>query len=301
MKILLLGKDGQLGWALQSSLAIHGKVIACGRNECDLSNLDQLRSLVASCDPDVIVNAAAYTAVDRAESDLETAMRINRDVPAVLAELAGQRNLLLIHYSTDYVYDGQKKSPYLESDLPNPQSNYGLSKLAGENAVRATCARSVIFRTSWVFGSHGQNFVKTMLRLAWERSTLNVVADQVGSPTPAALIAEVTGVVLSRLGYGQGMMSGEKRLYHLSAANPVSWHGFAQHIVSLLDSHAGVTLRPEAIVAISSQEYPVPARRPANSCLDCTLLERDFALQMPDWSVYLTQMLAASVNGQANC
>lgn len=301
MKILLLGKDGQLGWELQSSLAIHGDVIACGRNECDLSDLDQLRSLVALHDPEVIVNAAAYTAVDRAESDLETAMRINRDVPALLAELAAQQNALLIHYSTDYVYDGEKSTPYLECDLPNPQSNYGLSKLAGENAIRAVNTRSVIFRTSWVFASHGQNFVKTMLRLARERSTLNVVADQIGSPTPAALIAAVTGVVLSHLDYGRAMMSGEQRLYHVSAANPVSWHEFAQRIVGLLDGSPGLMLRPEGILPIPSREYPVAARRPANSRLDCSHLERDFALQMPDWSVYLAQMLASSASGQSHC
>ena len=223
MTILLLGKDGQVGWQLQRSLAPHGRVVACGRAECDLGDLDQLRTVVRQVSPTVIVNATAYTAVDRAESEPELALRINAEAPGVLAEEAARKGALLVHYSTDYVFDGNKATPYVESDAPAPQSVYGRSKLAGEQAIAAVNCRSVIFRTSWVFGARGNNFVKTMLRLAREKEVLNVVDDQVGSPTPAALIATVSGVSLAMLRQGQSMVPGEHRLYHLAAANPPCW------------------------------------------------------------------------------
>jgi dTDP-4-dehydrorhamnose reductase len=293
MSILLLGKDGQVGWQLQRSLAPHGEVIACGRSECDLTDLDRLRSLVRRLKPAVIVNASAYTAVDRAESEPELAMRINGEAPGVLAEEVARLGALLIHYSTDYVYDGCKTEPYLESDPTNPQSVYGRTKLAGEDAIRASGAQSVIFRTSWVFGARGGNFVKTILRLAREKETLNVVADQVGSPTPAALIATVTGVALAMLRQGQAMSREKQRLYHLCCGRPVSWHEFARTIVQRAAAMPGFDLRltPEAINAIPGSEYPTAAVRPANSRLDCTRLEHDFGLQMPDWEPYLARML----------
>lgn len=293
MSILLLGKDGQVGWQLQRSLAPHGEVVACGRSECDLTDLDRLRSLVRQLKPAVIVNASAYTAVDRAESEPELAMRINGEAPGVLAEEVARLGALLIHYSTDYVYDGCKTEPYLESDPTNPQSVYGRTKLAGEDAIRASGAQSVIFRTSWVFGARGGNFVKTILRLARENETLNVVADQVGSPTPAALIATVTGVALAMLRQGQAMSREKQRLYHLCCGRPVSWHEFARTIVQRAAAMPGFDLRltPEAIIAIPGSEYPTAAVRPANSRLDCTRLEHDFGLQMPDWEPYLARML----------
>lgn len=293
MTILLLGKDGQLGWQLQRSLAPHGAVVACGRAECDLGDLDQLRSVVRQVNPSVIVNAAAYTAVDRAEREPDLALRVNAEVPGVLAEEAGRRGALLIHYSTDYVFDGNKSTPYIENDATNPQSVYGRSKLLGEQAIAAVDCRSVVFRTSWVFGARGGNFVKTILRLAREKEALTVVADQVGSPTPAALIATVSGVALGMLRQGQVMGAGEHRLYHLAAANPVSWHAFARTIVELATAMPGfeLRLRPEAIQAIPSSAYPTPAQRPINSRLDCTRLETDFCLQMPDWQPYLARML----------
>jgi len=293
MSILLIGKDGQVGWQLQRSLAPHGEVIACGRSECDLTDLDRLRSLVRQLKPAVIVNASAYTAVDRAESEAELAMRINGEAPGVLAEEVARLGALLIHYSTDYVYDGCKTEPYLESDPTNPQSVYGRTKLAGEDAIRASGAKSVIFRTSWVFGARGGNFVKTILRLAREKETLNVVTDQIGSPTPAAMIATVTGVALALLRQGQAMNREEQRLYHLCCGRPVSWHEFACTIVERARAVPGFDLRlkPAAIIGIPGSEYRTAAVRPANSRLDCTRLECDFGLQMPDWEPYLARML----------
>ena len=293
MTILLLGKDGQVGWQLQRSLAPHGNVLACGRQECDLADFDQLRALIRQVNPSVIVNASAYTAVDKAESEPALAMKINAGAPGLMAEEAARNGALLIHYSTDYVFDGRKEMPYVESDIPAPLSIYGQSKLAGEQAISATQCRSLIFRTSWVFGARGANFVKTILRLAREKESLNIVADQIGSPTPAALIATVSGVVLGMLRHGREMNGEDHRLYHLAAANPVSWCGFAQTIVNMASSMPGFELRSGAdgIHAIPSLEYPTPARRPMNSRLDCTRLESDFGLQMPDWQPYLGRML----------
>lgn len=293
MSILLLGKDGQVGWQLQRSLAPHGEVIACGRSECDLTDLDSLRSLVRRLRPNVIVNASAYTAVDLAESEPDLALRINGEAPGVLAEEAALLGALLMHYSTDYVYDGRKTDPYVESDPVNPQSVYGRTKLAGEDAIRAAGCKSVIFRTSWVFGARGGNFVKSILRLAREKESLNVVADQFGSPTPAAMIATVTGIALAMLRKGRAMNREKQRLYHLCCGRPVNWHEFACTIVARARAMPGFDLRlaPEAIIAIPGSEYPAAAVRPANSRLDCTRLERDFGLQMPDWEPYLLRML----------
>ena len=293
MSILLLGKDGQVGWQLQRSLAPHGTVIACGRAECDLGNLDQLRALVRRHQPVVIVNASAYTAVDRAESEPDLAMLVNGEAPGVLAEEAARLSALLIHYSTDYVFSGSKAGPYVEGDATGPQSVYGRSKLAGEEAIRAAGCKSVIFRTSWVFGARGGNFVKTILRLAHEKESLDVVGDQIGAPTPAALIATVTGIVLAMLRQGRALDGETQRLYHLCSGRPVSWHEFAMTIVELAGAMPGFDLRlkPAAIRAIASNEYPTAARRPLNSRLDCTRLEGDFGLQMPDWQPYLARML----------
>lgn len=293
MKILLLGKDGQVGWQLQRSLAPHGDVVACGRDRCDLSDLAQLRSVVREIRPAIIVNAAAYTAVDHAESETDLAWRINAEAPGVLAAEAAALDALLVHYSTDYVFDGTKSSPYQETDPTAPLCVYGRSKLAGEEAIRAAGGKSLIFRTSWVFGARGHNFIKTILRLAREKDSLNVVADQVGSPTPAALIATVTGVVLAILAHGRALQGGENRLYHLAASRSVSWYDFARTVVDLAQRSPGFDLRlkPEAINPIVTSEYPTPARRPANSRLDCRKLESDFGLQMPDWQPYLERML----------
>lgn len=293
MKILLLGKDGQVGWQLQRSLAPHGAVVACGRGECDLADLDQVRRVVRQVEPQVIVNAAAYTAVDKAEAESDLAGLINAEAPGLLAEESARMGSLLVHYSTDYVFGGEKAYPYIETDPTNPQSAYGRTKLAGEEAILAAAGRAVIFRTSWVFGARGGNFVKTILRLAREKEILSVVDDQVGSPTPAALIATVTGVALAMMRQGRALEEGEKRLYHLAAARPVSWCQFARTIVGLASGMPGFDLKlaPGAIRAIPSSDYPTPARRPMNSCLDCSRLEADFGLEMPDWQPYLERML----------
>lgn len=293
MKILLLGRDGQVGWQLQRSLAPHGEVVACSRAEADLADLDGLRRLIGAGRPDVIVNAAAYTAVDKAESETELAFRINAEAPGVLAKEAARLGSLLVHYSTDYVFDGEQPTPYVETDPTHPQSVYGSSKLAGEQAIAAAGCRALIFRTSWVFGARGGNFVKTILRLARERELLNVVDDQIGSPTPAALIATVTGVALAMLRQGRAMEAGEQRLYHLAAARPVSWCEFARTIVSLAKARDDFNLKLGAadIKAIPTSGYPTPAKRPQNSRLDCRKLESDFGLVMPDWQPYLERML----------
>lgn len=295
MTILLLGKDGQVGWELQRSLAPHGKLLAMNRAGCDLADLDGLRATLRQVKPAVIVNAAAYTAVDKAESDVQLAMRINAEAPGVLAEEARSLGALLVHYSTDYVFSGDKATPYVESDATAPQSVYGLSKLRGEEAIQAAGARALIFRTSWVFGAQGGNFVKTILRLAREREQLRVVDDQIGSPTPAALIATVTGLALAAFRRGEALPDGTCRIYHLAAARPVSWHAFARTIVNLASSQAGadLCLKPAAIEAIPSSAYPTPAIRPRNSRLDCARLENDLHLQLPDWQPYLERMLGS--------
>lgn len=302
MKTLLLGCDGQVGWQLQRSLAPHGEVVACARRDCDLTDVETLRALLRREQPQVIVNAAAYTAVDRAESEPELAWQLNAAVPGVLASEAAALGALLVHYSTDYVFAGDQVAAYREDDPVAPLNVYGSSKLAGEEAIRAAACKSLIFRTSWVFGARGNNFVKTILRLAAERDSLNVVDDQVGSPTPAALIATVTGVVLAMLRHGREMLPGEQRLYHLAARRPVSWCDFARAIVTGAGQTPGfaLALAAESIHPIATADYPCAARRPLNSRLDCHRLERDFGLQMPDWEPYLRRMLQLLALKQRN-
>ena len=299
--ILLLGKDGQVGWQLQRSLAPLGKVTAVGRAECDLSDPGQLRELIRASKPKIIVNAAAYTAVDRAESEPQLAASINTEAPGVMAEEARTLGALLVHYSTDYVFDGCKTAPYVEADTPNPQSVYGRTKLTGEQAIAAAGCRALIFRTSWVFGARGHNFVKTILRLAGEGRSLRIVDDQIGSPTPAALISTVTGLVLAASRRGESLPDGA-HLYHLAAANPVSWCGFARAIVEDAGRTPGYSgmPAPESIAAIATTDYPLPAPRPANSRFDCSRLEADFGLEMPDWRPYLQRMLQLLALKNAN-
>ncbi|HET7776312.1 MAG TPA: dTDP-4-dehydrorhamnose reductase, partial [Azospira sp.] len=267
--ILLLGAQGQLGWQLQRDLAPLGPLLAVDRRRCDLGNLDQVRSLVREVKPRLIVNAAAYTAVDQAEQEPDLARRINAEAVGLLAEEAKALDALLVHYSTDYVFDGSKTAPYGEGDLTHPLSVYGRTKREGEEAIAAVAGRALIFRTSWVFGARGKNFVKTILRLASERDSLKVVADQIGSPTPAAMIATVTGMVLAQLGGGREQQGCDT--YHLAAANPVSWNGFARAIVATAQATPGFALKlgPAAIAPIPSSDYPLPAPRPLNSRLDC--------------------------------
>jgi len=289
--ILLFGRNGQVGWELQRALAPLGNLLALSSADCDLRDADAVVRVIREAAPRIIVNAAAYTAVDKAESDVTTAMQINAQAPAAMAAEARRLGARLVHYSTDYVFDGGKAMPYLETDAASPQGMYGRSKHAGELAIAASGADALILRTSWVFGAHGGNFVKTILRLAREKDTLRVVNDQIGSPTPAALIADVTALALAHL--RQDEITGGTQVFHLCAANPLSWYRFAVTIVE--QAHAlglaGLMLRPEAIVPITTQEYPLPAPRPANSRLDCRKLEQRFDLHLPDWQPYLQRLL----------
>lgn len=303
MKILLLGKNGQVGWELQRALAPLGELTALDRAPegglCgDLADTDGLRATIRAVRPDVIVNAAAHTAVDKAESEVELAHAVNAAGPALLAEEAARTNAWLIHYSTDYVFDGAKTGAYVEDDTPNPQSVYGASKLAGEQAIQASGARHLIFRTSWVFAARGGNFAKTMLRLARERDVLNVVADQIGAPTSAELIADVTALCLQRVRSSEAAdpLSG---LYHLVSAEETSWHGYARHVIATaLARGRKLALTPEQINPIATSDYPLPAKRPPNSRLDTTKLRDTFGLTLPHWQYHVDRMLEELIDRQ---
>lgn len=286
-RILLTGINGQLGWELQRTLQALGTVIALDRTQLDLANPDQIRAVLSEIKPAIIINPAAYTAVDKAESETELATAINATAPGVLAEAAKQLDALLVHYSTDYVFDGSKLSPYTEDDPTGPINLYGRSKLAGEQAIQSTGCRHLIFRTSWVYGLRGQNFLNTMLRLANERDELRVVADQVGAPTWSRMLAETTALALAR-------HDGQQGLYHLAASGATSWHGFATAIISNA-YRRGLLDKNPPVRRITSADFPTPARRPANSRLCCDRLQDDFSLWQPDWEAAL-QLCLASCN-----
>ena len=290
MKILLFGKDGQVGWELQRALACLGELHALGRLDADLGDEHRLRACVRAIEPDVIVNAAAWTAVDRAESEEEAAYAINARAPAVLAEEAARMKSWLVHYSTDYVFDGRKDGAYTEDDLTNPLSAYGRSKAAGEEAIRASGARHLILRTGWVYG-RGANFARTILRMAREREQLQVVADQFGAPTGADLLADATALALHRL--DRDALSGT---YHVAAGGRASWHAYARHVVEQALAH-GAPLRatPETIRPIASADWPTPAARPANGTLDSSKFRAAFGLALPDWRHHLNRYVATLV------
>lgn len=285
LRVLLTGKAGQVGFELHRSLAAIGQVVAFDRAELDLSSVDAIRAKVRQVQPQIIVNAAAYTAVDKAESEPEPALRINGVAPGILAEEARRLGAVLVHYSTDYVFDGTKKEPYVEDDPPNPVSGYGRSKLAGEQAIASSGATHLIFRTSWVYAARGQNFVRTMLRLGRERSELRIVDDQVGAPTWARFIAEATAQVLRQLGDGHKAIGDRAGIYNLTATGAVSWYGFASAVFAEAKAQLGMT--PPKLIPITTAEYPLPARRPANSCLDNSKLTRTFGLTPPSWNKML--------------
>lgn len=289
MRILLTGGSGQLGFELRRSLALFGKLWAPGRDELDLARPERLAPAVLGFAPDLIVNAAAYTAVDRAEAEPALAEAVNAAAPAELASLAERLGATLLHFSTDYVFDGEGAGPYHEDAATRPLSVYGRSKRDGELAVMSDCSRHYVLRTSWVYGSVGGNFVKTMLRLAEQRDTLNVVHDQIGAPTAAMLIADVTALLVARLREGRVPPYG---LYHLAAAGETSWHGFARAIVEEA-RRAGLDLklRPAAIRAIPAADYPVVAERPANSRLDTHKLRAALGIALPDWRYHLELVL----------
>ena len=288
MKILLIGCNGQLGRELRRSLACLGEVVAVDSDQLDLANSRAVRDAVRAMKPTAIVNAAAYTAVDKAEAEPALAEAVNAAAPGLLAEEARRLGALLIHYSTDYVFDGTKQTPYTEDDIPAPLAAYGRSKLAGEQAVSAAGGRHLIFRTSWVFGLHGANFMKTMLRLGRERgesrAPLRVVGDQVGAPTWTRHLADVAALTLARREIPSG-------LYHLANAGETSWYGYAEAIFAEA-LRAGLMEQVPTVHRITSADYPLPAARPANSRLDCSRFRRDFGLALPDWRTGLIDCLA---------
>lgn len=277
-RILILGAGGQVGTELRRSFADAGDVTAWDRNIADLSQPEGLRSLIHELRPDIILNAAAYTAVDRAESEPELAMTINGDAPRVLAEEASKLGALLVHYSTDYVFDGAKDSPWVESDPTGPLNVYGRTKLAGERAIEETGGRYLIFRTSWVYGAHGRNFLLTMLRLGRERDQLKVVDDQFGAPTSSAAIADATRAVIEKAASGD---TGNSGTYHMTCGGETSWCGFAREIFARQALQTGG--KSPQILPIPSSEYPVPAARPANSVLSNRKLQSAFGIALPDW------------------
>jgi dTDP-4-dehydrorhamnose reductase len=291
MKILLLGKNGQVGWELQRALAPLGTVVALDRAGADglrgdLEDLDGLARTVRKLAPDVIVNAAAYTAVDKAETDVPRAQCINAEAPAVLAEAAAAVGALLVHYSTDYVFDGSGDKPWREDSPTGPLSVYGRTKLAGEDAIRASGCRHLVFRTSWVHAARGGNFARTMLRLAAERERLTVIADQIGAPTGADLIADVSAHAI-RASLAAPALCGT---YHLVADGQTSWHGYAGFAIETA-RELGVTLKVEEIAPIATRDYPTAAARPLNSRLDTQRLRSAFALHLPDWRDGVVRML----------
>lgn len=291
MKILLLGKNGQVGWELQRSLAPLGELVALDRQLADglcgdLSNIDGLRATLRAIRPDVVVNAAAYTAVDKAEAETELADLVNACAVGVLAQEVKALGGWLVHYSTDYVFDGHGSAPWRESDAVAPVNHYGASKLAGERLIIESGCKHLIFRTSWVYGARGNNFAKTMLRLAKERESLSIIADQIGAPTGADLIAEVSALTLQ-----QALLRPElSGLYHLAAAGEVSWYGYATHVIDFAKAQ-GEELRVKDINAIETSAYPTPARRPLNSRLNTGKLRDSFSLHLPDWRSGVTRML----------
>ena len=290
MKILLLGKDGQVGWELQRALAPLGELVAHGRDRANLEDIPSVVALIRAERPDVIVNAAAYTAVDKAESDTDRADLINHRAVAAIAAEAHTLGAWFVHYSTDYVFAGDKAAPYVESDPIAPQSVYGTTKQLGEAAIAASGCKHLIFRTSWVFAARGGNFAKTMLRLAADREELRVVGDQTGAPTSAELIADATALCIYRTQVQpDDAYSG---IYHLVAGGETTWHGYAQYVIGLAAAKgAALKAKPEQVHPIATTDYPVPAKRPANSRLDTQKIQRTFALSLPDWKVHVARLI----------
>jgi len=293
MKILLVGKGGQVGHALQAPLASLGDLVALDRAAADLERPDDVVAIVKRERPDVIVNAAAYTAVDKAESEPDRARLVNATAVGALARVAAERGATLVHYSTDYVFDGTKAGRYVETDDPCPLSVYGRTKLEGEEAVVASGCRHWIFRTTWVYAPHGHNFIRTMLRLGRERDELRVVDDQFGVPTSARLIAAITADSIGRLATGSAPQPG---IYHLAPHGETTWCRFARTILAAArDRGAVLRCPPENVVGIATADYPLPARRPANSRLDTAKLETALNIRLPEWQDDVPPTVAALV------
>jgi dTDP-4-dehydrorhamnose reductase len=286
VKILLTGKTGQVGYQLERSLQGLGQIIALNSTQMNLADLDQVRDVIRNVKPDLIINPAAYTAVDLAEREPDLALLINGEAPGVMAQEAKALGAAMIHYSTDYVFDGTKQGPYTEDDVPNPMNVYGSSKLAGERAVQAAGIPHLILRTSWVYGMHGKNFLKTVMRLAQERDELRIVSDQFGAPTWSRTIADTTAHIVARLqanngkfndGLEHGNWQANSGVYHLTAQGHTTWYGFTKAILN----HSTIQKKP-TVTPIKSDEYPLPARRPANSVLSCARLLTTFC-SLPEW------------------
>ena len=300
MKILLLGKNGQVGWELQRSLGVLGELVALDRHGpdlCgDLTNLQGLAQTVQTVRPDVIVNAAAHTAVDKAESEPELARTLNALAPGVLAQEAAQLGALLVHYSTDYVFDGSGARPWIETDTPAPLNVYGRTKLEGERLIAAACPHHLIFRTSWVYGARGGNFAKTMLRLAQERERLTVIDDQIGAPTGADLLADVTAHAIRSV-LQQPQQAG---LYHLAAGGETSWNRYAKYVLAQAQTaQPTIKIVATAVDPVPTSAFPTPARRPLNSRLDTAKLQAAFGLSLPPWQQGVARMLEEVLGGRA--
>ena len=295
-RLLVIGGNGQVGRELRRSLAALGEVIATTRDgrlhdgssgiAVDVGDLECLAQVVRDVAPDAVINAAAYTAVDKAETDAEAAFRINGEAPGVLARACAAAGIPLVHYSTDYVFDGQGSRPYREDDPTAPLGVYGASKLAGEQAIAAAGGQHLVFRTAWVYAAHSHNFLRTMLRIGAERDELRVVADQIGTPTPAALIADVSTVAV-RQALNDTNLSG---IWHLVADGQTSWHGFAEAIFAEA-VEVGLLRRAPLVQAIATEEFPTPAKRPSYSCLDTRMLRQDFGVELPSWRNALRRVL----------
>jgi len=300
MKILLFGKNGQVGWELQRSLAPLGELVGVdsgSRELCgDFTNLEGLAQTVRAVKPDVIVNAAAHTAVDKAESEAELVRTINALAPGVLAQEAKRSNAWLVHYSTDYVFDGSGDKPWRETDPTGPLSVYGATKLEGEQLIQQSGCKHLTFRTSWVYGARGGNFAKTMLRLAKEREQLSVIDDQIGAPTGADLLADITAHAI-RTAQQRAEVSG---LYHLVASGETSWHGYASYVIDYA-WQTGLALRvaPDAIKPVPTSAFPTAAKRPLNSRLETGKLQNTFGLILPHWQLGVTRMLTEILERQS--
>ena len=296
MKILLFGKNGQVGWELQRSLAPFGELIALDRHSTDLcgdlTDLQGLAETVRQVHPNVLVNAAAHTAVDKAESEPELARTLNALVPSVLAQGAAKLGALLVHYSTDYVFDGSGNRPWTETDTPAPLSVYGRTKLEGEQLIQAVCPLHLIFRTSWVYAARGDNFAKTMLRLAQERERLTVIDDQYGVPTGAELIADVTAHAIRSV-LTQPEQAG---LYHLAASGETTWHGYAKHVLAHARyAQPAIKIVAKDVAPVPSSAFPTATQRPHNSRLDTSRLQATFGLTLPPWQLGVDRMLVETL------
>ena len=292
MKLLLFGSNGQVGWELQRTIATLGKLKACDRNTVDFIDLEKLRKLIRDYKPDVIVNAAAYTNVDEAESDEESAFQINSEAVDLLAKEAKVLDAWLIHYSTDYVFDGEKMSPYTEEDKTNPLSVYGKTKLQGEEAIKQSKCKYLIFRTSWLYGVHGKNFFKTIIKLAKERDELRIVSNQIGAPTSAELVADVTSLCIDRITQNNLSSKEISGIYNLTSTGKASWYDFAKYVIGETVKLGGEFLaNPENIIAINASEYVLPAKRPANSLLDTQKLCKTFNLYLPSWQIQADRVI----------